>query len=123
MNIILSRGAITGILYLLIFLSGYRLSNSGKPYHIIILTIHKLISLVVALILIMVVYQLNQTASLSTIELTTSVITAITLLITIITGGLLSINRPITPILKKLHQITPFVSVLSTGVTLFFLIY
>ena len=122
MNIIISRGAISGVLYLLIFLSGYRLSHSGKPYSIIILTIHKLISLAVALILLMVVLQFIQSASLSIIELAISVITAIALLLTIITGGLLSTDRPTPPIIRKLHQITPFVCAIFSGVTLYYLI-
>lgn len=35
----------TGLLFLFIFLSGFWLSHSGKPYNTLIFTIHKLIGL------------------------------------------------------------------------------
>jgi hypothetical protein len=64
-----------GLFFLFIFLSGIWLSHSGKPLNVIILTIHKLISLAAVVFLIITIYQINQVANLNTIELTAGVVT------------------------------------------------
>jgi hypothetical protein len=57
-----------GLFFLFIFLSGIWLSYSGKPVNVIILTIHKLISLAAVVFLIVTIYQINQVANLNTNE-------------------------------------------------------
>jgi hypothetical protein len=108
-----------GLFFLFIFLSGIWLSHSGKPLNVIILTIHKLISLAAVVFLIITIYQINQVANLNTIELTAGVVTGLFFLSTIISGGLLSTGKPMPAAILTLHQITPFLTVLSTAVTLY----
>ena len=112
----------SGLFYLLIFLSGFWLTRSGKPYNVIVLTIHKLISLAAVVFLVITIYQANQVAKLSAIELVAGVVTGLFFLGTIVTGGLLSVDRPMPAIVLWLHRITPFLTVLSTAVTLYLLL-
>ena len=111
----------TGLLYLFIFISGFWLSKSGKPYSGIVLTIHKLISLAAVVFLVITIHRINQVAKLSAIELTAGVVTGLFFLGTIITGGLLSVDKPMPVVVLRMHQITPFLAVLSTAVTLYLL--
>ena len=108
-----------GLFFLFIFISGFWLSRSGKPYNGIILTIHKLISLVAVVLLVMTIYQVNQAATPGAIEFIASVVAGLLFLGTIITGGLLSTDKSMPAAIQKLHQITPYLTLLSTAATLY----
>jgi hypothetical protein len=111
-----------GLFFLFIFLSGFWLSGSGKPYNGIILTIHKLISLAAVVFLVMTIYQRNQAATLSALELTAGVVAGLLFLGTVITGGLLSTGKPMPAIILRLHQIAPYLTVLSAAAALYLLL-
>ncbi len=111
-----------GLFFLFVFLSGFWLRRSGKPYNGIILTIHKLISLAAVVLLATTIYQINQATALSAIELSASVVTGLLFLGAIITGGLLSTDKPMPTAIQRLHQITPYLTVLSAAATLYLLL-
>jgi len=119
MSITQLRVAGAGLFFLLIFLSGLWLSHSGKPLNVIILTIHKLISVAAIVFLVITIYRINQAATLSMIGLTACVVTGLFFLGTIIAGGLLSTGKPMPAAILTMHQITPFLTVFSTSVTLY----
>jgi hypothetical protein len=108
-----------GLFFLFIFLSGFWLSRSGKPYSGIIYNIHKLISLAAVVFLVITIYRINQVAELSAMGLTAGVVTGLFFLGTIIAGGLLSTGKPTPAAILTMHQITPFLTVFSTAVTLY----
>jgi hypothetical protein len=109
------------VFYLFIFLSGFWLSHSGRPYSVIILTIHKLIALAAVVWLGITVYQVNQAAKLSALESLAVVVTGLFFLGTIVSGGLLSTDKTMPGVILRLHQITPYLTVLSTTATLYLL--
>ena len=111
-----------GLFFLFIILSGIWLSRSGKPLNGIILTIHKLISLAAVVFLAITIYQINQAAGLSAIGFIAGVVTGLFFLGDIITGGLLSTGKPMPAAILTMHQITPFLTVLSTAATLYLLL-
>ena len=108
-----------GLFFLLIFLSGYWLSRSGKPYNVIVLTIHKLIAVAAFVLLVITMIRSNQGTALSTIELIAGVVTGLFFLSLIVTGGLLSSNKEMPAVVLKLHQIAPYLTVLFTLATLY----
>ena len=112
----------TGLFFLFIFLFGYWLSHSGKPYNVLVLTTHKLTSLAAVIFFGITIYQINQMAPLSALELTGGVVTGLLFIGTIITGGLLSTDKPALAAILKIHQIAPFLTVLSSAVTLYLLL-
>jgi hypothetical protein len=111
----------TGLFFVFIFLSGFWLSRSGKPYNGITFTIHKLISVAEVVFLVITIYQINQTAALNAIELTVVVVTGLAFLVTIISGGLVSADI-LMPAAIWMHRITPFLTVLSTAAILVLLL-
>jgi hypothetical protein len=121
MNTAQLRVLVTGLFFLFIFLSGFWLSSSGKPLNTIILTIHKLISVAVVFLVVTVI-QLSRGTGLGATEITAIVATGLFFLGTIASGGLLSIGSPMPAAILTLHRITPFVTVLSTAVTLYLLL-
>jgi hypothetical protein len=123
MSITQLKVASAGLFFLFIFLSGFWLSNSGRPINVIILTIHKLIALAALVFLTITIYQVNQVTRLSNLELIASIATGLFFIGTIITGGLLSLARPMPGFVLRLHQITPVLIVLSAGVTLYLLLF
>ena len=117
-----SRFAGAGLFFLLIFLSGIWLSRSGRPLSGVLLTIHKLISLAAAVFLVVTVYQMNQVATLSGMEVVAVVVAGLLLLGTGIIGGLLSTDKPLPGAMLRLHQIGPILTVLSSAATLYLLL-
>ena len=111
-----------GIFFLLIFVSGLRLSRSGKPYNPILFNLHKLIGLAAGIYLVVTVYQIHQAAPLSQVEIITAVITIALFVGTIIAGGLVSIDKPMPKPALRMHKIMPYLTVVSTAATLYLLV-
>lgn len=111
-----------GLFYLFIFVSGFWLSRSGKPYNGIVFNIHKLIALVAVVFLVITMRQINQVARLSAVELTAGVVTGVFFLGAIISGGVLSVGKSISAAILTMHQITAFLTALSTATTLYLLL-
>jgi len=110
------------MLFLIVFLSGFWLSRSGKPFNGIVLTLHKLISLAALVFLAINLYRTNQDAKLNTMELAAAAVTGLLFLGTIVSGGFLSTDKPLPARVLTLHRIAPFLTVLSTTVTLLLLL-
>ena len=108
-----------GLFYLFIFLSGFWLSHLGKPYPTIVFSIHKLIGVATAIFLVITVYRIHQAAPLSPVEITAGVVTVLFFAGTIVAGGLLSIDKAMPAAVLTMHQILPFLTLMSTAVTLF----
>lgn len=122
MNATLLRLGSTGLLFLLIFITGIGLSRSGRPFSTLSLTIHKLIGLAALIVLIVTVYQTNQAAALSMIEWTATAVTILLFAVTIIAGGLLSTDLALPAFVSILHLGLPFVTLFATGGTLLLLL-
>jgi quinol-cytochrome oxidoreductase complex cytochrome b subunit len=111
-----------GLFFQFIFLTGFWVRSNGKPYSTTILTIHKLISLAAAVVLGIVITQLNQAVELSSADLKVVVVTGVLFVVSVLSGGIWSIEKEIPTVVLRLHQVTPFLTVLSTAVSLYFLV-
>ncbi len=111
----------TAVLFVVILLSGYRLSRSGKPYNALLLTVHKLISVGAVVWLVVTMVRSNRAAGLSAAELSAGVVTGLFFVSLIATGGLLSSEAQTPALVAKVHQIAPYLTILSTAVTLYLL--
>jgi hypothetical protein len=116
------RIAGAGLLFLFIFLFGFWLSRSGKPYNQIIFTIHKLIALGAVVFLAVNIYKISQVAPLGGLQIAVIAITALCFVATFVTGALLSIDKVMPEFVLRLHQVTPYLTVLSTAALLFLLL-
>ena len=113
-----------GVAYLIMFLSGFWLNRSGKPYGTLIFNIHKLIGVGIGILLFIMVRQVHLAASLNPVEITCVAITVLFFIATVTTGSLLSIpvSKPMPDIISALNKILPYFTLLSTAVTLYFLL-
>ena len=121
MDALTSKIISTGVLFLCVFLSGLWLNRSGRPINTIILTIHKLIALGTLIFIGVTIYQVSQVASLSTAAVAATAFTGISFVATIITGGLLSLAKPVSA-LSIVHKVGPVLTVFSAAVTMYFLV-
>jgi hypothetical protein len=111
-----------GAFFLFIFLSGFWLSRSGKPYSALVFNIHKLIGLATGAFLVTMVYRIHQASPLNGVEITTIVVTVLIVIATVTAGGLLSIDKPMPAAISVMHKVFPYFTVLSTVITLYLLL-
>lgn len=110
---------ISGLLFLLIMFLGVWLSRKGKPYNVVVFTLHKLITLGTLAYLAVSIYKIHQASPLGTGQMIVVGVTAALFVITIVTGGLLSVDKAMPVIVLKLHQVMPFLTAISTSVMLY----
>ena len=111
-----------GLFYFFTFLFGFWLSRSGKPHNVVLLTIHKLIALAAGVFLVMTIRRLHLSNPLGGVELTACVLTGLFFVGAVITGGLVSTGTPMPAAVVMLHKVTPYLTVLSTALTLYLLV-
>jgi hypothetical protein len=112
-----------GSFLLLTLLSGYWLNRTGRPLNVIILTLHKLISLGSVICLTVIVYRIHQSSPLIPVELGISILTLLFFVALIATGGLLSTAKTMPAVVLTIHQIMPFLVILSTSATLYLVLF
>lgn len=112
----------SGLLVVLIFASGFWVSRAGKPYPALNFNIHKLIALAAVILLGVMISRVNKAAPMDSTQWLAVVIAGVCALVTILTGGLASIDRPLPAILAALHKVFPYLSVLSTGWVMYLLL-
>jgi hypothetical protein len=116
------RAIIAGLFFLLIFLSGTRLSRAGRPLNVGISTFHKLISLAAGVFLLVTVFQRKGMVPLSATEWVAIAVTGLCFAGTALSGALLSSDTPKPAAVLLVHQVVPVLTVLATGATLYLLL-
>lgn len=122
MSAISSNFISTGTLFLLIFLSGFWLSRTGRPYSMFIITIHKLIGLATGVFLGLMIYRIHKVAPLSPPQIAAIVVTILFFVVNVATGSLLSTNKPMPAAVSIINKWFPYLTAISTGIMLFFLL-
>lgn len=111
--------AVSIIAMLLIFLSGFWLHRSGKPYPTILFTLHKLISLALIIFLIVIATRIQRESTLTSVQLVSVISSLIFFIATIVTGGLLSVEQEMPNLVHLAHKILPFCVLLTTGASFY----
>ena len=122
MNILQLRFVSIGLFFLLLLPSGLWLSHSGKPYHLILFNIHKLIGFGLLVFLAINVYRVNQVTPLSPLQLTACLITGLFFIAAIVTGGLVSIPRAMPEVVSLSHRLLPYLTMLSAIISIYLLL-
>ena len=112
----------TGLLFLGIFISGFSLKQAGKPYPGLLFNLHKLIGLAAVAFLIVIVYQIKHINTIGRLETIALIFTFFFFADTIISGGLVSIDKPVPPIISLMHRLLPYATLLSTAAALYLLL-
>jgi len=121
MDKIHKRTYISGALFIPTIATGYLMSNAeGRP-NTLLLTTHKLVAVSNLVLLDITAIQKNKTMKLSVAEKITAITMNVCFVGTIATGGMLSIDKEMPNAVHTAHNITPWLTVLSSGVLLYLL--
>jgi hypothetical protein len=118
---ITSRILVIGVLFLLKVLFGLWVSRSGRPFNVVVLTIHKLISLAIVALIALAVRQRGRAVGLSGGEIAAAIVTGVLFLVAIISGGLVSTDKPANAVILAVHRFVPYLVGLATAATLYLL--
>jgi cytochrome b561 len=98
------------------------MSHAGRPYSLLLFNIHKLLGFGLFVLLTINVYWLHQATPLSVPQRTACLIAGLFFLATILTGGLVSISKTMPVVVSLSHKLLPYLTVLSTVVSLYLLL-
>jgi hypothetical protein len=115
------RWIVTGGFLLFVFLSGFWLSRTGKPYPGGRFNLHKFIGLGLGAFLIVMVYHTHQITSLNTTQVAAAAMTTFLFIVNVIAGGLVSIEKPMPGTVKLIHKVLPYLCALGVGTTVYLL--
>lgn len=118
MGIVQAQLMVASILFALILLSGFWVSRSGKPYNALVLAVHKLISLGTVALLVVAVVRTHRSVGLDLTAWAISGVAVVLFFATIATGGMLSTEVRMPPTVRRLHHITPYLTILASGIAL-----
>lgn len=121
MNTLRTNLVSAGVFFLFIFLSGFWLSRTGRPYSMLIQTLHKLIGVAAGVYLVRTVYQIHEAAPLSSLGIVAVVVTVLFFAGLVATGGLLSASKTMPGIVSGVHKLFPYLAFISTGVMIYLL--
>ena len=128
----LSEILISILFFAFVFLFGFILSGTGKPYNSLIFNFHKLIGLAMGIFLIVTVYQAPYFGPLRPIQILSLVITVGIFVILVAAGGLLSIeaggdlksiSQTTLAVISAIHKVLPYLALLATAGTLYLLFF
>jgi hypothetical protein len=117
-----SRILIIGALFILKFIFGFMLYRSGKPYHGVILAIHKLTSMAALVYIAVISMRIHQDTGFNTGEVISVITTCALFAIAVGSGGILSMDKPSSVMISIAHKVTPFLTTISTTVTVYLII-
>jgi hypothetical protein len=117
-----SKLFISGLFFVFIFLSGFWLSRTGKPYNMLLITFHKLVSLAGGVYLGRMVYRLHRRDPLSPVQIAAVVVTILFFIVNVTTGSLLSADKPMPEIVSTLNKYFPYLTVIATAVMICLLV-
>ena len=110
---------IAGVFFVFIGVSGYGLSHAGKPIHVVLLTVHKLISLAALAYLVVSLYRVHQAAPLGPGAIAASAVSVVLFIGLIATGGLLSTAKTMPGFVTRIHHMVPYLVLISTTAALY----
>lgn len=123
METIPTKLIVAGVLAVLTLITGVVLSNAGRPLNSALFNIHKIISVVMIILVIIGVIQLHKaTEAKAMVELGMIILTVVFFIALVATGGMLSFEREWPAVVLRLHQVLPLVSVASATLSTYLLI-
>jgi hypothetical protein len=108
----------TVLFFVIIYLFGYWLQHTGKPYKSTTFNVHMLVSVIALLYLGVVIYQVNKSSPLDAWGWVLSGLTLLFYLATIISGGFTSLDKS-PKFLQVSHKVLPYFTLLSTIAALY----
>jgi len=108
---------LTLLCFIMIFLSGFRLHNLGKPYRTLLLTIHKLVPVAM---LVYLVLTIRLMAPLSILAWLVCFFAGFCFVVMIATGGWISAAKEAPKAVLVIHKVMPYLTVLASAAAIYF---
>lgn len=130
MNHISSKLVICGVTLIITLISGFLVSNSGKPYNSAFFTVHKLIAMATIILLGISIYHLHKAGNMQAVYMLILGVTGLLFLALIVSGSLLSLvdatllslEEPMLQATLRVHQIMPVLVLIASAMSLYVLI-
>ncbi|HPR30835.1 MAG TPA: hypothetical protein PLK12_02015 [Prolixibacteraceae bacterium] len=132
MKTIESKLIVTGILFLLMLVTGVVVKKAGKPYPVVLLSIHKIISLLAAVSAVLTVIQLYRQVESGFWVWLLMVVSGLVFMLSFSSGTILSIEKKEAgdaaqqeaeeAPMKRMHRVAPILATVLIALT-FFLMY
>jgi hypothetical protein len=110
------------LLFILKVASGIWLRKSDRPINTALLNLHKFIALGTIAMIILIVRQLYSETGAGTLTTGAIVLSAFFFLVAVVTGGLVSLEKPPIPAVKGVHKAMPFLTAIFTLLAVYLLI-
>ena len=102
--------------------SGYVLTRKGRPYHSLLLNVHKLVDLAAVIVTGLMVYRAGQSGVLLGADWVFAALAAAVFAALFASGGIVSaMETPPTWVLR-LHRLAPWPAVVLAGVMVYFIV-
>jgi hypothetical protein len=109
-------------LFFVVFVSGFVLQRGGAPYSVVMMAIHKIVSIVVAVAFGLLLFRAHREDPLAGVVWLSAMSTALFFATTVATGGMLSTEKPWPAVISALHKVAPWLTVISVAVTLYVMV-
>ncbi len=116
------RVVLIGLLFAATFTTGFWMWNTSKPVPGLKLNLHKFLSLAALILSALLVNDLRRQSGLSGQEAGAVVTAGVAFFVTILSGGLVSINRALPRAVKLVHRVGPFLTVIAEAAAFYLLI-
>ncbi len=107
---------LTLLCFIVIFLSGFRLHNLGKPYRTLLLTIHKLVPVAMLVYLFLTIRLM---APLSVLAWLVCLFAGFCFVVMIATGGWISATKESPKAVLVIHKVMPYLTVLASTAAIY----
>lgn len=107
--------------FLLTVVFGFWLSRRGKPYHGLLFNVHKLIALATVILVVMAISQVFKVMDVGTLIVLLLVLAALSVIALFVSGALMSAGKAEYHAMKLIHNISPFILVLTMGYAVYLL--
>jgi hypothetical protein len=99
--------------------TGFLLKRRGKPYPVLLLTLHKLLLLGAGVALVVLLIRKNQDTPLNSSDRFFFVAIFLSFILMIVSGGLVSIEKPMPNFIQLLHKVFPYITILLSILLIF----
>ena len=117
----LSKFIVPGVIFILIVIFGFLLSNAGKPYNGILFNIHKMIALGVVMICGLQIFNMIKGNHIPILPLILLTVAGICVVALFATGALMSIGKLSFEVALAVHRIAPVLLIVTIIMSIFLL--
>ena len=110
---------IPGIGFLATLIVGFWLSRAGKPYNGALFNVHKFIALGTVVFTAIQLNNLLKGSQVQPLFILSGIVAVIAVIALFVSGAFLSIGNLNDGVMKLIHNIVPFLLVISTGMAIF----